>query len=596
MSDHQDTSNMQLPDKLIPDDARASLKEHFATLTRKVELSVYTDEGAQDLYSRFVRKVAEELASVDPKISVVMRKAQEAPGEIKEMPQLAVSGEGAAAPVLTMVGAPLGEEGRVLVQAVMLAGSDENIVTKEAGKTLAGLKEKRVIKVFGSGSCPYCPGQMSLAAAFAKERPDLISAYAIAAEQHPALSKRYNVGGVPHSVVNETHAVVGLMPDAPFASFVVKLEDEALGDYIANAAKGASAGGGFHPGDDDIFGPRPVQEAAQAAPIDLSMGTGAQGLSHKADKGDEFNPDLLILGGGPAGLSAAVYGARAGLTVTVLDHGMLGGQVALTPVIENYPSRREIKGSDLAADFIAHADEYAHLRGNMQITNLERKDGKFIAYTSNGLYKAYAVIFATGASWRKLGVPGEPVYSGRGVHSCASCDGYMYSGKKVHIIGGGNTALTDALHLANLGIRVAVVHRRDRFRGEEALSRAVRNNKNIDVIWDSTVKEIIGDGEKVTGIRLANVHSGEESVAETDGVFVSVGQDPNSRPALAVGAELTPARHIKVDEKMRTSVPRAYAAGDVTGGFQQVVMATASGALAANTAFEDLQNPAPAGA
>lgn len=593
MSDHQDTSNMQLPDKLIPDDARASLKEHFAALTRKVDLIVHTDEGAQDLYSRFVRKVAEELASVDPKIRVVMRKAQEAPGEIKEMPQLAVSGEGAAAPVLTMVGAPLGEEGRVLIQAVMLAGSDASIVTKEAGETLAGLKEKRVIKVFGSGSCPYCPGQMSLAAAFAKERPDLISAYAIAAEQHPALSKRYNVGGVPHSVVNETHAVIGLMPDAPFASFVVKLKDEALGDYIANAAKGANAGGGFHPGDDDIFGPRPAQ-TAQAAPVDLSLSAGAQGLSHKADKGDEFNPDLLILGGGPAGLSAAVYGSRAGLTVTVLDHGMLGGQVALTPVIENYPSRREIKGSDLAADFIAHADEYAHLRGNMQITNLERKDGKFIAYTSNGLYKADAVIFATGASWRKLGVPGEPVYSGRGVHNCASCDGYMYGGKKVHIIGGGNTALTDALHLANLGIHVTVVHRRDRFRGEEALSRAVHNNKNINIIWDSAVKEIIGDGEKVTGLRLANVRNGEESVVETNGVFVSVGQDPNSRPALAVGAELTQTRHIKVDEKMRTSVPRAYAAGDVTGGFQQVVMATASGAMAANTAFEDLQNPAPA--
>lgn len=589
MNENQDTSTVQLPDKLIPDDARASLKEHFATLTRKVELITYTEPGAKDLYSRFVRKVSDELASIDPKISVVTRQAAEAPSEVTAMPQLAVKGEGDAAPVLTMVGAPVGEEGRVLIQAVMLAGSDEGIVTKEAKESLAALTEKRVIKVFGSGSCPYCPGQMSLAAAFAKERPDLITAYAIAADQFPSLSKHYNVGGVPHSVVNETQAVVGLMPDAPFAAFVLKLDSESLGQYAANMAKAAGQAGGFHPGDDDIFGPQ-QNKPGSAAHAEMSMDTAVHGLSHKADKGDEFNPDLLILGGGPAGLSAAVYGARAGLTVTVLDHGMLGGQVSLTPVIENYPGHKEIKGSDLAAGFIAHADEYAHLRGNMQITNLEHKGGKFIAHSSNGIYTADAIIFATGATWRKLNVPGEAIYSGRGVHNCASCDGYMYVGKKVYIIGGGNSALTDALHLANLGIHVTVVHRRDQFRGEQALARAIHNHGSIEVVWDSTVKEIIGDGEKVTGIRLANVHSGAESEVQTDGVFVSVGQDPNSRPAMAIKAELTPARHIKVDEKMRTSVPRAYAAGDVTGGFQQVVMATAAGALAANTAFEDLQH------
>lgn len=583
MNEAQDTSNLQLPEQLIPDEARASLKEHFAALARPVQLHVYTAPGAKDVYSRFARKVADELASLDQKISAVMHKDTEAPGEIRAMPQLAVQAEGAAAPLLTLVGAPLGEEGRALTQAVLLAGGGEGVSSGEVKAKLASLREKRVIKVFGSGSCPYCPGQMTLAAAFAAERPDLISAYAIAAEQFPALSKHYNVGGVPHSVVNETHAVVGLMPEAPFAAFVVELNEAALGEYAENAVKGAADAGGYQPATDDLFG-------APAAPAEIKMDAAAHSLSHKAEKGDEFNPDLLVLGGGPAGLSAAVYGARSGLTVTVLDSGMLGGQVALTPVIENYPSRREIKGSDLAAEFIAHADEYAHLRGNMQITNLEHKGGKFIASTSNGAYSADAIIFATGASWRKLGVPGEAYYAGRGVHNCASCDGYMYVGKKVHIIGGGNTALTDALHLANLGIDVTVVHRRDKFRGEQALARAIHNHGSIHVLWDKVVKEIIGDNEKVTAIRLADVHTGQESVLPTDGVFVSVGQDPNSRPALAVKAELTAGRHIKVDEKMRTSVPHAYAAGDVTGGFQQVVMATAAGALAANTAFEDLQH------
>lgn len=582
MNDKQNTSNMQLPEKLIPDDAREALVEPFSRLKRDVELHVYTEDKSDDIFSRFVHKVSEELAEISKKIKVIKYKGSEVPKEVSALPQLAIKSKSQKNPVITMVGAPLGEEGRVLINAIMLAGSDDESLTKEAKDSLAALKEKRVIKVFGSGSCPYCPGQMSLAAAFAKERPELISAYAIAADQQQALSKQYNVGGVPHSVVNEEHAVVGLMPDAPFAAFVAELKKEALGEYAANAVEAAAQSGGYQPETDDLFG-------AHTKPEEMLLDAAAHSLSYKAEKGDEFNPDLLILGGGPAGLSAAVYGARAGLSVTVLDHGVLGGQVTLTPVIENYPGFKEISGSKLADSFIAQANEYANLRGNMQITNLEHKDGKFIAHTSNGLYTAKTIIFATGATWRKLGVPGEAVYSGRGVHNCASCDGYMYVGKKVHIIGGGNTALTDALHLASLGMDVTVVHRRDQFRGEKALSAAIHKNKRITVLWDTTVKEIIGDDKKVTEIRLVNVHSGKESLAKTDGVFVSVGQDPNSRPAMAIKAELTPSRHIKVDEKMRTSVPYAYAAGDVTGGFQQVVTAAAAGALAANTAFEDLQ-------
>ncbi len=430
---------------------------------------------------------------------------------------------------------------------------------------------------------------MALASAFARENSKYITAYAIAGDQYPDMSKHYNVGGVPHTVVNEVHAVVGLMPDEPFAKFIKALDKSALGQYAQVYAKGATDDNGYCPDEDAVFGPDAEAASAKAAESVLGedAAEAAESYGLIEAKGDEFNPDLLILGGGPAGLTAAVYAARAGLTVTLLDHGMLGGQVALTPQIENYPGFKSISGTKLVGNMIAQAQEYAHLRGNMQITNLEQKDGKFIAHTSNGQYSGKTLLLATGASWRKLNVPGEAVLSGRGVHYCATCDGYMYVGKRVIIIGGGNTALTDALHLKNLGMEVTLVHRRDKFRAEQALVNSV-NKHGINIIWNSTVKEVLGR-EKVTGLILTDVNTNAETTVETDGVFVSIGQDPNSRPAMAVRAALTPERYIQVDAKGRTNVPRVYAAGDVTGGFMQIVTATASGALAANTAFEDLQ-------
>ena len=385
---------------------------------------------------------------------------------------------------------------------------------------------------------------------------------------------------MPHTVVNNKYKLSGLLPDAPFIRFLLKLDPKDLGQVqpallddvteITDAEREAAD---------------PGKSSVASAQKEFHVSVETYGVTQ--GKGDEFNPDLLILGGGPAGLTAAMYAARAGLSVTVLDSGMLGGQVPLTQVVENFPGFKNISGAQLADNFIAQAAEYAHLRGNMQITNLENKNGGFIASTSNGLYHGRALLIATGASWRKLNVPGEAALSGRGVHYCASCDGYMYTGKKILVIGGGNTALTDALHLNNLGIEVTIVHRRDEFRAEMALANAVKKH-GLKVLWNTVVLALEGQ-DKLTGVRLRNVQSKEETAVDTDAVFVSVGQSPNSRPALAVGAKLAADGSIIVDDKKRSTTPLVYAAGDVTGGFQQIVSAVAAGALAANTAFEDLQ-------
>ena len=432
---------------------------------------------------------------------------------------------------------------------------------------------------------------MALASAFALERPGVIHAYAISASEFPEMAQKYGVGGVPHTVVNDEHSVVGLQQDAPFAEFVLNMKDKEIN---------ISGAPGFDPCADNLFGDQSVPCSADDASnggenLDIASATSFFGGEEKPEqygeileKGDEFNCDLLVLGGGPAGLTAAVYGARSGLNVTVLDSGMLGGQVALTPVIENYMSYKAMAGSQLASSMVEHAKQYSHVRGNLQITNLESKEGKFVASTSNGQYTGRALLLATGSTWRKLGVPGEVVLSGKGVHNCASCDGYLYVGKKIVVVGGGNTALTDALHLRNLGIDVTVIHRRDEFRGGKALAAAIEKN-GIKGEWDSAVTEIVGK-DKVTAVKLKNVKTDEVKELPIDGVFVSVGQEPNSRPARAVGAKLTPEDYIEVTEGMRTNVPLVYAAGDVTGGFQQIVVAVAKGAEAAHSAFLDLQN------
>lgn len=595
MQDNQDTSNVQLPEKLIPDDARAQLKQMFDPMPREVEVHVYTENDAKDVLSRFSLQIARELSESSGKVKSYTHdevEAKKLPGPAG-LPSLVIKTKGEEHFVLRMVGAPLGQEGAALVKAITLAGTRDSELSKAAKDSLAKVKEAREIMVFGSSTCPYCPGQMALAASFALERPGVIQTYAISAEEFHDLARKHNVGGVPHTVVNGEHNLVGLQQDAPFAEFVLNLAEKQV-DLSANA--------GFDPSADAIFGDEgsvPCSEEEKAGGdeenIDVAAATSFFGgeekveqLGQVAEKGDEFNCDLLVLGGGPAGLTAAVYGARSGLTVTVLDTGMLGGQVALTPVIENYLSYKAMAGSQLASNMVEHAKQYAHLRGNLQITNLEKKDGKFVASTSNGQYTGRALLIATGSSWRKLGVPGEVVLSGKGVHNCASCDGYMYVGKKIAIVGGGNSALTDALHLKNLGIDVTVIHRRDEFRGESALAKSIDKN-GIKVAWDSVVTEILGK-DKVTGIKLKNVKTEAESEMPLDGVFVSVGQEPNARPARAVGAALAPNGAIAVDEHMRTNVPKVYAAGDVTGGFLQIVVAVAKGASAAHSAFLDLQN------
>ncbi len=290
--------------------------------------------------------------------------------------------------------------------------------------------------------------------------------------------------------------------------------------------------------------------------------------------------DILILGGGPAGLTAALYAKRAGVSVLVLEKTIYGGQVINTPTVENYPGIASITGVDLA---MALHDQVTGLgvevRMEEPISCQLDTDPKVVT-TSRGSYEAKTVILANGVKRRQLGCPGEERLAGRGVSYCATCDGAFFQGKVTAIVGGGNTALEDALFLANHCTTVHLIHRRDAFRGSAILAQAVEKRENIVLHYDTVVEEIQGEN-KVESLRLKNVQTGEETALAADGVFVAVGLMPDNE-AFAGQVELDKAGYIVAGEDCRTSQPGVYAAGDTrTKAVRQIVTAAADGAVAA---------------
>lgn len=298
--------------------------------------------------------------------------------------------------------------------------------------------------------------------------------------------------------------------------------------------------------------------------------------------------DIIVIGAGPAGLNAAIYAKRAGLSVIILEKMGAGGAITKSWEVENYLGFPNIKGAELAEKFAEHGAKYAEIRSFEEIEKIEkRKSGAFVVKSSGGEYEGRAIIMATGSSYKKLDVPGESKLSGKGVSYCATCDGYFFRKKKVAVVGGGNTALTDAAYLHDVGCDVVMIHRRNEFRAEKAVQQKIFDRK-IKVLWDSVALEIKG-GSKVSGLRLKNVKTGAESDLAVDGVFVAVGEVPQNETAKMLGVELAETGYVKTDRRQRTNVPFVYAAGDITGEMKQLIVAAAHGAIAATSAWEDLK-------
>ena len=313
-------------------------------------------------------------------------------------------------------------------------------------------------------------------------------------------------------------------------------------------------------------------------------------LQHREQEANitEHIYDMIVVGGGPGGYTAALYAARAGLDTVILEKLSAGGQMALTEQIDNYPGFEDgIDGFSLGEKMKRGTERFGVETKLAEVLSLDLSGTVKKAETSEGPLFARIIVLATGAGPRELGIEGEQELIGKGVNYCAACDGMFYKNKTVVIAGGGNTAAADALILSRICKKVIVVHRRDTLRATKIYHEPLMKAENVEFRWDSEIIELLHD-EKVIGIRLRNVKTGDETTLTCDGVFVSIGRKPSSE-LVKDQVEVDPAGYIIADESTRTNIPGVFAVGDVrTKALRQVVTAVADGATAVHYAEEYL--------
>lgn len=514
------------------------LSELFEGIPYSVPLFLFSDNSTRPEFSRAARDVLELIKGITPKITFEEHSLDHAQAKkwgVNRAPAILFDPEHFR---IRWLGAPLGEEGRILVQALLMIGSRSGGVSEASRKVLNNITTPRSVRLFVSMTCPYCPQQAVNILKAAVEKPDLISLEIVDIQANPDLAERYDAFSTPMTFVGDRLIARGAQSEELFMASLEKMEEQTL----------------FIP----------------------------------EDEAGEIETDLVIVGGGPAGLSAGIYAARAGLNAAILERDILGGQVAATPEVENYPGISRIGGKTLVDIMAAHALEYCRIFPGEEALEIRRGDPVTVI-TPRRRFLTKVVLLATGARYRKLGIPGENRLSGRGVSYCATCDGPRFKGKRVLVAGGGNSAATEALHLSNIGVNVTLVHRRDKLRAQAHLADKIAADR-IPVLWNSEITAIHGK-ERVEGVELQDNRTGENRPMNVNGVFIAIGYIPETRLARDLGIELTGDGYIRHDRRHRTSIPGIYSAGDVEGGFKQIVTAAAQGSEAAMAIFEDLVAP-----
>ncbi len=302
------------------------------------------------------------------------------------------------------------------------------------------------------------------------------------------------------------------------------------------------------------------------------------------NKPDTTKADVIVIGGGPAGLTSGIYTGRAQLKTLILEKGLPGGQIAQTEEVENYPGFDEaISGPELSQRMVRQAEKFGAEILMEEVQNIRRDGDRFVVKGYDGLYEAGALIIATGATPRRLGVPGEDEFYGRGVSTCATCDGFFYRRKNVIVVGGGDAAVEEGLFLTKFADSVTVVHRRSELRANKEAQRRAFANPKMTWVWNTVVEEVLGS-EQVTGVAVRNVDTDERGTLPTDGVFIYVGHNPNTNYLDGL-IELSGTGYAKVHDDIYTNVPGIFAAGDVADEvYRQLATSVGAGTRAAMAA------------
>lgn len=431
---------------------------------------------------------------------------------------------------------PNGHEFTSLLLAVLnLDGIGKNLPDEMLTKRIQGISQKISLKSFISLSCTNCPDVVQALNIVAFLNPNIsheIIDGAINIEEAESL----NIQAVPSVYANGKQLHVGR---SSLGELIAKIEQEFGTDYSAEI---------------------------------------------QADK----NYDLIVAGGGPAGVSAAIYSARKGLSVAIVAD-KIGGQVNETVSIENMISVPQTSGAQLSGNLMKHLNDYPiDILENRTVDHLEVVDGlKTLTTSLNEKLTSPALVIATGASWKKLNIPGESDYIGSGVAFCTHCDGPFYKGKKVAVIGGGNSGLEAAIDLSSIASEVHVFEFMDELKADQVLQDKLKELSNVSISTNSQTLRIDGDGKKVTAIQYKNRETGKEEILETDGVFVQIGLNPNSK-SFANSVKTNRSGEIEIDSHCRTNQAGIYAAGDVSiVPYKQIVIAIGEGSKAALSAFDD---------
>ncbi|OCQ22189.1 alkyl hydroperoxide reductase subunit F [Pseudoalteromonas luteoviolacea] len=506
---------------------KSQLQEHFKQIKSPIELKIALDNSNK---SDELNSLAQDLVSLSAHISVVENYDMNA-----RRPSLVINAKDTNTQI-SFAGVPMGHEFTSLVLALLHAGGHPSKLSKDELDVIHFIDQPMNFEVYVSLSCQTCPQVVQALNTLAANNANISTTMIDGALFQDEVDER-SIMAVPSVYLN----------GELFSQGAVSLSD------ILKKLDGNSA-------------QKEVEKLNDKAPF-----------------------DVLVIGGGPAGASAAVYAARKGLNTGVVAE-RFGGQVADTMSIENFISVKETEGPKLVAQLEQHVKQYdVDIMGSNKVANIERNEYLDIELENGATLKAKSVVISTGARWRSVNVPGEAEYKGRGVAYCPHCDGPLFKGKPVAVIGGGNSGIEAAIDLANITEHVTVLEFASELKADQVLIDKAKSLPNITIHTNVQTTEIAGDDQKVTGLHYLERDSGQQRSITVAGVFVQIGLVPNSEWLQGSDVELNRFGEIEIDNKGSTSMQGVFAAGDVTiSPFKQIVIAMGSGATASLGAFDYL--------